>query len=91
MQDNNLHISNLDFKYCHFIWLSWWGRSSLYKIPHNNSFPFSLRSSLSKVYKVVIMAEAYLQLVNAYAEHIAPLIPVVAEEYRRGCQEDHPS
>ena len=91
IQDNNLHRSNLGFKHWQFIWLSWWGRSSLHKIPHNNLFPFPLRSSWSKVYKVVFMAEAYLQLVNAYAEHIAPLIPVVAEEYCRGCQEDHPS
>ena len=40
---------------------------------------------------LTIMAEAYLQLVNAYAEHIAPLIPLVAEEYCQGCQEYHPS
>ena len=37
------------------------------------------------------MTQAYVELVRAYADHIAPLIPAVVEELCLGCSSDSPS
>ena len=37
------------------------------------------------------MTQAYVELVKAYADHIAPLIPAVVEKMCLGCNSDPPS